>query len=94
NLCYTEAWDTEENLGFMLCSEHFTRLAELMETASEPPALDFRTITAIHGLEFARKARYEQNKLQPGEKGDPALPVMANDQPSMEGHPPVDNLPD
>jgi quinol monooxygenase YgiN len=62
NLCYTEAWDTEENLCSMLCSEHFTRLAELMETAVEPPVLDFRTITAIRGLEFARQARQGQNE--------------------------------
>jgi hypothetical protein len=46
----------------MLCSEHFTRLAELMETAVEPPVLDFRTITAIRGLEFARQARQGQNE--------------------------------
>jgi quinol monooxygenase YgiN len=62
NLCYTEAWDTEENLCLMLCSEHFTRLAELMETAVEPPVLDFRTITAIRGLEFAQQARQGQNE--------------------------------
>jgi quinol monooxygenase YgiN len=62
NLCYTEAWDTEENLCSMLCSEHFTRLAELMETAVEPPVLDFRTITAIRGLEFAQQARQDQNE--------------------------------
>jgi quinol monooxygenase YgiN len=62
NLCYTEAWDTEENLCSMLCSEHFTRLAELMETAVEPPVLDFRTITAIRGLEFARQARQRQSE--------------------------------
>ena len=62
NLCYTEAWDTEENLGLMLCSEHFTRLAELMETATEPPALDFRTITVIRGLEFAQQARHSHKE--------------------------------
>lgn len=61
NLCYTEAWDTEENLCSMLRSEHFTRLAELMETAVEPPILDFRTITTIHGLEFAWQVRHDQN---------------------------------
>lgn len=94
SLCYTEAWDTEENLGLMLCSEHFTRLAELMETATEPPVLDFRTITAIRGLEFAWLARRGQDDLRLGEEGDPALPVRANDQPLMEGHHPVNNLPD
>lgn len=62
SLCYTEAWDTEENLGLMLCSEHFTRLAELMETAAEPPTLDFRTIDAIRGLEFAQQARHSHKE--------------------------------
>jgi quinol monooxygenase YgiN len=62
NLCYTEMWDTEENLCLMLCSEHFTRLAELMETAAEPPTLDFRTITAIRGLEFAQQARHSHKE--------------------------------
>lgn len=80
-LCYTEAWDTEENLRSMLCSKHFTRLVELMETATEPPMLDFRTITAIRGLDFAWQARYGQSDPRPGEGGDPALPVMANDLP-------------
>lgn len=90
SLCYTEAWDTEENLGLMLCSEHFTRLAELMETAAEPPVLDFRTITAIRGLEFAWQARYGQNDPQLGQGGDPALPVSATTLLFMEGNQPVD----
>ncbi len=80
-LCYVEAWDTEDNLRSMLCSEHFTRLVELMETATEPPMLDFRTITAIRGLEFAWQARHGQNDPQPGEAGDPALSAMATDPP-------------
>lgn len=62
-LCYTEAWDTEENLCSMLRSEHFTRLAELMETAVEPPTLDFRTITAIRNLEFARQVRHDHSAI-------------------------------
>jgi quinol monooxygenase YgiN len=62
SLYYTEMWDTEENLCLMLCSEHFTRLAELMETAAEPPVLDFRTIAAIRGLEFAQQARHNHEE--------------------------------
>jgi quinol monooxygenase YgiN len=72
-LCYTEGWDTEDNLRSMLCSEHFTRLAELMETAVEPPRLDFRTITAIRGLEFAWQVRHGHDDPQPGEVNKPAL---------------------
>ena len=79
NLCYTEAWDTEENLCSMLRSEHFTRLAELMETAVEPPLLDFRTITVIHGLEFAWQARHGQNDWRPEEVNALPLPVKATD---------------
>lgn len=56
-LYYSELWDAEENLRSMLCSERFTHLVELMEMAVEPPSLDFRTITEIRGLEFARQAR-------------------------------------
>ena len=81
SFCYIEAWDTEEDLRLMLCSEHFTRLVELMETATEPPMLDFRTVTAIRGLEFAWQARCGLNDPRPGERGDPALPVMASDLP-------------
>ena len=61
SLCYTEAWDTEDHLCAMLRSEHFTRLAELMETAVQPPMLDFRTITAIRGLELAQQARLDRS---------------------------------
>ena len=75
NLCYTEAWDTEENLCSMLRSGHFTRLAELMETAVEPPILDFRTITTIQGLEFAWQVRHDQNDLRPEEIGALSPPV-------------------
>lgn len=74
NLCYTEVWDTEENLCSMLRSEHFTRLAALMETASEPPILNFRMITVIHGLEFAGQARLGQNDVGLDEVGTPSFP--------------------
>jgi len=60
-LYYREAWDTEENLQSMLCSERFTHLMELMEMATEPPSLDFRTISETQGLEFAWQARHRQN---------------------------------
>jgi quinol monooxygenase YgiN len=61
-LYYSEAWDAEENLRFMLRSERFTHLVELMEMAAEPPSLDFRTITETQGLEFAWQARQGQKK--------------------------------
>ncbi len=64
SLCYIEVWDTEKNLCSMLRSERFTRLAELMETATKPPSLDFRIISEIRGLEFAWQARCGQTSLE------------------------------
>ena len=61
HLCYSELWDAEDNLRSMLRSERFTRLMELMEMSAEPPTLDFRTIAAIRGLEFAWQARRGQD---------------------------------
>lgn len=78
NLCYTEMWDSEEQLCSMLRSEHFTRLAALMEAASEPPALSFRRITAIDGLEFVRQARLGRCDLGNSE-ADAIFPAMATD---------------
>lgn len=61
-LCYSELWEAEENLRFMLRSERFTHLVELMEMAAEPPSLDFRTIAETQGFEFAWQARQGQNE--------------------------------
>lgn len=68
-LCYSELWDTEENLRSMLRSERFTHLVELMEMSAEPPALDFRTISETHGLEFAWRARHGQQDGSRPESG-------------------------
>lgn len=86
NLCYTETWESEEHLCAMLRSEHFTHLAALMETASEPPALSFRRITAIHGLEFVRQARQSQNQLQPDPGTAYLLPDDATELQSSGEH--------
>ena len=67
-LCYSELWDAEDNLRSMLRSERFTRLMELMEMSAEPPTLDFRTIAAIRGLEFAWQARRGQDGPGPGSR--------------------------
>lgn len=74
-LYYSEIWDGEENLRSMLRSERFTHLVALMEMAAKPPSLNFRTITEIHGLEFAWQARQDQNE------GAFSL-VSGNDSPS------------
>ena len=64
-LDYVELWESEAALRRALRSAHFTRLVALMETAAEPPALEFRTIGEIRGLDLAWDAR--------GEGGDDPL---------------------
>ncbi len=87
SLYYSEMWDTEENLCLMLCSEHFTRLAELMETAAEPPVLDFRTIAAIRGLEFAQQARYSHKEVMfTFDSGSDAYPEPEVNAPLVHGN--------
>jgi quinol monooxygenase YgiN len=70
-LDYVEIWESEAALCRALRTAHFTRLAALMETAAEPPALEFRIISEIRGLDLARHARAEGGDDPPG--SDPQL---------------------
>ena len=64
-LCYSEMWDTEENLCAMLRSDRFTNLTQLMEMSAEPPSLVFLTIAETRGLEFVQRVRCGQYALWP-----------------------------
>jgi quinol monooxygenase YgiN len=49
---YVEEWDDEGELRGQFGSERFLRLLTLIETADEPPAVQFRTFSEIKGLEY------------------------------------------
>ena len=58
-LCYTEEWKEEGDLKRQLRSNRFSRLAELMERATEQPRVEFTLPCGVRGLEYAEAMRQE-----------------------------------
>jgi len=56
-LCYTEDWLTTDDLEYQIRSNRYTQLLALMETATEPPSLEFRTVSHIQGLDYLQAVR-------------------------------------
>ena len=54
---YSEDWNTEDDLKRQLRSHRFTVLAELMEHASERPAVKFALVDSVRGLDYAEEIR-------------------------------------
>ncbi len=54
---YVADWESERDAQRHIRSSDFTRLAELMEQATEPPTVEFAIPTGICGLEYAEKVR-------------------------------------
>lgn len=62
-LLYEEDWDTEENLKRQVRSPQFTILAGLLESAIEPPLIEFTLPCGTRGLEYAEEIRRGTNAL-------------------------------
>jgi len=60
-LSYTEEWIGEDDLKRQLRSERFSRLAELMERATEQPKIEFALPDGVRGLEYAEAVREGRN---------------------------------
>ena len=56
-ICYTEEWDTAEDLDRQIRSTHYTRLLSIMESAAEPPELRLNWVTDVKGLEYLEAVR-------------------------------------
>jgi quinol monooxygenase YgiN len=54
---YTEEWIAEDDLKRQLRSERFSRLAELMERATERPKIEFTLPRGVRGIEYAEAVR-------------------------------------
>jgi quinol monooxygenase YgiN len=54
---YEEEWDTEEAMRNRLRSERFTRVLEVLESAPEPPTVQFDFITRTRGLDYVEEVR-------------------------------------
>jgi quinol monooxygenase YgiN len=57
-LCLEQDWNSESELKSHIRSSCFTDLLMLMETALEAPMLEFRSVSEIHGLEYAEAVRF------------------------------------
>lgn len=62
---YTEDWATEADLREHVLSHRFTRLAELLETATAAPHIEFRLPGGLRGLEYATEARQSERTPTP-----------------------------
>ncbi|HEX7138629.1 MAG TPA: hypothetical protein VF219_12305, partial [Vicinamibacterales bacterium] len=54
---YIEEWRTEEDLKRQLRSDRFTALAELLESASGQPTIEFALPDSIRGIDYAGEVR-------------------------------------
>ncbi len=54
-----EDWCSEKELKSNIRSSCFTDLLMLMETSPEPPVLEVRSVSEIHGLEYIEAVRFE-----------------------------------
>ena len=57
SLHYVEQWSTLEDLESQLRSQRFSMLLALMETASQAPSLEVRTVHEQRGLDYVRAVR-------------------------------------
>ena len=62
-ICYVADWKNEGDLQRQIRSDDFTRLAELMEHATEPPEVEFALPSGTRGLEYAEGVRRRSNAL-------------------------------
>jgi quinol monooxygenase YgiN len=57
---YVEDWLTPDDAAREVRSARFSRLLELMETAVEPPDLQFQFINEVRGLDYVAEVRGDQ----------------------------------
>ena len=58
NTLYLESrWETPDDLTHHVRSDEYKRLLLLMELGSEPPSIEFLTVSEVRGLDFIEAAR-------------------------------------
>jgi quinol monooxygenase YgiN len=59
---YVEEWKTEEDLVMQLRSARFAKLAQLLESATERPRIEFSLPGGIRGIDYAEEVRGRQGE--------------------------------
>jgi len=55
---YEARWRSREDLLRHIRSEHYKRLLMLMDLGTEPPLVEFHTVTETSGLDLIQRARH------------------------------------
>ena len=61
-ISYVEDWSSEEALREQVRSDRFSRLLELMESALEPPQLEFELGNGTRGLDYVEEVRADRSR--------------------------------
>ncbi len=61
-ISYVEDWSSEEALREQVRSDRFSRLLELMESAMEPPQLEFELGNGTRGLDYVEEVRADRSR--------------------------------
>lgn len=56
-LRFESRWNTQDNLFRHIKSDTYKRFLTLMELGSEPPIIEFYTVSELHGLDLIMAAR-------------------------------------
>ena len=56
-ICYEERWETQKDFEEQARSPRYFHLLDLMESATEPPSLEFHFVSETRGLESLAELR-------------------------------------
>jgi len=56
-LIYQEEWLDEQSLATRVQSEHFNTVLSIMESCPAPPAIEFRFVSGVRGLDYVEEVR-------------------------------------
>ena len=56
-ISYIEDWSSDEDLREQVRSDRFSRLLQVMESALDPPHLEFRLPGGVRGLDYVEEVR-------------------------------------
>jgi quinol monooxygenase YgiN len=69
-LLYMEAWETKEQLERHMRSGRYERVLAVMDASVQQPVLQYRTISAVKGLEYLESVRMGTPLPPPRSNGD------------------------
>jgi len=69
-LLYMEAWETKEQLERHMRSGRYDRVLAVMDASLQQPVLQYRTISAVKGLEYLEAVRLGAPLPPPRPNGD------------------------